>query len=343
MRVIRAGLPALIGAVLLGLGGSPILADLLGGDPARLVYAVRNGFIPIAIGIGLLLVAVALYRQSRLGYLLALVVATLFAIAGLGVILIESSFLNSEEFGASFALPIIAIGAAWTVVWIVYAWRLALARSTFAAAWQPGDRPLAVGLAVLVAASIGLNFALDALASSAIAATEGQQLQAQSLVGGTTLAVEVNDQTVDPSGATVEHLMLTLTVNAAVKYALFNRPTLCLTDLATYQDPAYKSGNVCWGGDGTPITVMDDIGTPGLAEGSTGIAVDLSRGASRCAFAAGVWNAELTLVPRTGAGAPDGYTIRTTFEVQRATDETAAPPSATGQEPSSCMASLVSK
>jgi hypothetical protein len=119
---------------------------------------------------------------------------------------------------------------------------------------------------------------------------------------------------------------------------------LCLTDLATYHDPAYKSGNACWGsGDGAPVPLMDDAGTPGLPAGSTSIEVDLARGGSRCAFAAGVWNAELSLAPRTDGGGVGTYVIQATFQVGQVAAETAPPPSGTSDAGSSCMTSLVSK
>jgi hypothetical protein len=127
-----------------------------------------------------------------------------------------------------------------------------------------------------------------------------------------------------------------------VKYALFDRPTLCLTDLATYQDPAYKSGNACWGGASGPIAVMDEVGTPGLPAGSTAIEVDLSRGLSPCPFTAGVWNAELNLEPRTDGGGMNAYIIRTSFQVGAAVAETAPPPSGTVPSGSACLASMVS-
>src|SRR6185369_14966530 len=150
MRVIRAGLPALIGTLILAFAVMPVLSGLQGGGRQDLVDRVLNACFPIAIGIVLLLVALALYRQLRLGLYAGMVVAALFVVAGLGILVLESSFLNSREFGGIFALPVVGVAAAWSTIWILYGWRLGKARSTFASAWQLGDWLLAAGLAVLV-------------------------------------------------------------------------------------------------------------------------------------------------------------------------------------------------
>ncbi|MEA2675716.1 MAG: hypothetical protein QOI92_2908, partial [Chloroflexota bacterium] len=129
--------------------------------------------------------------------------------------------------------------------------------------------------------------------------------------------------------------------NTPAQFALLSRPTLCLTDLATFRTPGYKADNVCWGdGEGVSVAVMAGSGTAGLDEGSTGIDVELSRDSSRCAFPAGNWNAELSLAPFQNGGADRIYTINAQFVVGDALASGGPAPSGTVAPGSSCWASV---
>ncbi|MEA2675279.1 MAG: hypothetical protein QOI92_2471, partial [Chloroflexota bacterium] len=195
MRVFRAGLPAIVGMLLLLIGSQSTLSGLQNGRDAML-YGIRSGFIPIAIGIVLLLVAWAIARATRVGFLLGMVTAAAFVVGGLGLTLIEASFASSETFRSIFPLSAILLAIGWTVVWVVYGWRLSKARSTFAVTWGRPDWLVVVGVVAIAIGAVGTHFTLNVLDGSAAAADERDQLQADALIAGTTLTVQVKDATI---------------------------------------------------------------------------------------------------------------------------------------------------
>src|SRR6185503_8652161 len=130
---------------------------------------------------------------------------------------------------------------------------------------------------------------------------------------------------------------------AAEAYALAAAPTVCLTDMATHLDPAYKEDTFCWGGPGSAIALADGFGDLTMPSTERTLQLDLDRGASPCGFRAGGWNAEVTLAPalstdRNVGPAPAMYFVNVSFVV-----ESSVPPPAIGSPVgSACIDSTVS-
>jgi hypothetical protein len=349
--LFRAGWPGLVGLVFLLFGMQSLASGLQSGDAGELADHLRTSAIPNAIGIVLLLAARAIRRRTRLGHLLGIAVGALGVLAGLGLIVLEIPFLQEGGESAAFGGGFVVVAAVWSLLWLLYTWRLWKARSSFAPAWVPADRRLALVIAAIVVIGAGVYVGIGALQANAAANGAIDEARAQELVNGTSIEVRVIDVTTEPGSATtggptaVARLTLDVTVHGVEAYQLVVAPGLCLTDLATYEDPAFKPDVYCWGTP-SPATVLgtafSDLSIP-VAERT--IRLVLERGASRCAFAPGVWSAALSLAPQLGdtdgaiGPAPSIYTRAATFRVE---EGSAPPPSGTVPRGSACLASLVS-
>ena len=349
MRIVRIGLPALVGALLMYMAVQGAQTGLAyNGESA--IDAFRGALVPAAIGVGLLLAAMAIAGRSRAGYWLGIGVAALMVLAGAWLIALEIPYMQTGGESAAFGTIGIGVAVVWMLVWAGYGLAFRRARASFAAAWQPGDRRFGIVLVALVIFTTGADLALGAIRSEAVANGAADEARAQELVNGTSLDVRVVDVAFEPGALTtggpqaVAHLTLDVTVRAVEAYPLEGAPSLCLTDLATFRDPAYKPDVFCWGmpsPSGAVGTAFSDLSVP--VEART-VRLVLVRGSSPCAFGPGVWSAELRIAPRLkdsgGIGpAPQMYARATSFRVE---DGSAAPPSGTVSSSSACIASTVS-
>ena len=348
MRLIRVAAPALVGAFLIFMAVQAI-QNGLGDYGQSAIQAIRGGMLPAAIGVGLLLAALAIARRSRAGYVLGIAVAALMILAGLALIVIEIPYLRDRGLSASFAVGAIVMAVAWGLLWAGYGLSFRRARAGFASTAGPGDRRMSIVLAALAVFSSGAYLGLGAIDSSAAASQSIDQAQAAALVAGTTIEAHVVDVSAGPASGSagtsqpVEHLTVDIVIYSETSYRLTAAPRLCLTDLATYRDPAYKPDVYCWGMPNPSGAVQVAFADLTFSPDRRRIRLELDRGASLCAFGAGVWNAELRLAPQVGATtgggvgrAPEIYTIWTLFGVESAT---VTPPDATA---TSCIAATVS-
>lgn len=348
MRLIRVAAPALVGALLLFIAVQTI-ATGLGDYGESAIQAFRGGLIPAAIGVGLLLAALAIARRSRAGYLLGITVAALMILAGLALIVIEIPYLRDGGLSAAFAGAFIVAAVIWLLLWAGYGLSVRRSRASFATALEPGDRRMGMVLAGLVVFAAGAYLTLGAIDSNAAANQAIDQAQAAALVAGTTIEAHVVDVSVSAGSADsrasqpVEHLTVEIAIYSDTSYRLAAAPRLCLTDLATYRDPGYKPDVYCWGTPDPSETVGAAVGDLTVSPDRRRIRLELDRGASLCPFEAGGWNAELSLTPQLGAtpgggvgAAPELYKISITFEVSGAT---VSPPDSAGP---SCIAATVS-
>ena len=347
MRITRVGPPALVGALLIFFAVQATSTGL-GDYGESAIQAFRAGLLPAAFGVALLLAALAIARRSRAGYVLGIGVAALMVLGGLALIVIEIPYIGQGGLSAAFAGGFIVVAVAWGLLWAGYGVSLRRSRASFATTLEPSDRRIGIVLAALAIFSTGAYLALGAIDSSAAASRAIDQAQAAQLVADTSLQVRLIDVRVSPaSGAgtaqPVEHLTLEITISSVTSYRLAAAPRLCLTDVATYEDPAFKPDVYCWGtpdpSDALAATFADMTMSPDRLR----VRLDLDRGASLCPFTAGGWNAELRLVPQLGATpgggvgpAPEVYATWTRFSVESAT---AIPPAGTG---TSCLAETVS-
>jgi len=313
-----------------------------------MAFGLRSALIPIAIGIALLLAAVAIAKASRAGLVLGQAVAVLMALAGIAFVVIELPYLAQGGMSAAFAGPFMAAAVIWSAGWAVYGWRISKARSGFAPAWQPPDRRLGILLAVLVLAAGGGWLGLGSAEQQAAVDFDAAYEAAERYINGTGLAVAVVDVELDEATSSdpapvVERLVLDLTLGAARAYPLIDAPRLCLVDRATAEDPIYKQSIICWGTDGSALVLDADFADLGVQEGDRTIRITLDRGLSPCAFRAGTWSAALTLAPRTLTVEtddlspwPQSFTIDATFDVPA--DATGALPSpAVGEPREDCL------
>lgn len=350
MSVIRVGPPALIGAILVFIAVQATRTGL-GDDGQSAIQAVRGGLLPAAVGVALLLAAVAIARRSRAGYLLGIVVAVSMVLSGAWLIMLEIPFLAAGGISGSFGVIGVVVAVTWAFLWAGYGLAVRRARGRFAPAWQADDRRFGIVLGALAIFTTGAYVGLMAVDSTAGTNRAIDEARAQELVNGTAFEVRVADVTVEPGSATtggpraVATLTLDITIQAAEAYELVVAPGLCLTDLATYADPAFKPDVFCWG---TPSpagilgTAFSDLSIP---SSERTVQLVLERGSSPCAFAPGAWSAQLLLAPRlTNSGAigpaPAIYARTATFEVE---DESAPPSSAGTSQGSACLASQVSR
>ena len=340
-----AAFPAIIGGLLVLIGLMPALSGLQAGGSGELVSGVRIAAIPTGIGLALLLTALAIRRQTRLGFLLGIAAAVLMAVAGLGVIVIQIPYLDQGGLSAAFAGPFMAVAATWSLLWAIHGRGIYTARSAFSPTWEANDRRLAIVFAGLVVFSSGLFVSLGLIQDEALARDQVAQGEIQVLVAATVLEVRVLDATLgqDPdradAGPVVERLRLELTVQSPRAYSLVVAPSMCLTDLATFQDPAFKPGTSCWGTPGQGLDLASDFADLVVPSDERTIRVELARTGSSCAFAPGRWNAALTLAPNLAgeAAAPELYMIEASFLVPGETGSVPRPSNGAVAEPTACI------
>lgn len=332
MTLLRALWPALVGLILLLFGFQSAVGGIKSGDDGSFANGLRTAVIPTAIGIGLLLASVAIARRTRLGYLLGVAVGVLGVAAGLGLILLEIPFLQKGGESAAFGGGFVIVAAIWSLLWLLYAWRASKARTSFALAWVPADRRLAIVLAAIAIVGTGLFLGIGALQTNANANAIETDAQARTVVGATGFRVFVLNADITPASggkpAVVDHLNLQIELESQQAYALAVPPTLCLTSLAMFQDPAYKFGMLCWGLPGPDDSLRFSLSST-VPQDTTTLMLDLRGAGSPCPFSPGTWNAELTLAPSIDPGtdgigpAPGLYSISATFQVG---DGSVAPP-----------------
>lgn len=349
MQLMRVVFPGVVGGLFLLVGVQSALSGFQpgSGDGVGLVSGVRAGLIPIGIGVALLLATLAISRRIRLGWLLGQAVAGLMALAGLALIVAEIPYLGQPGLSGILVGPFMFIAGVWSLIWTLFGLSIRKGRATFAPDWQANDRRLGIvtgGLVVFVGAAW---FALGAMQVMTAAQAEAGFAHAQALVAATTFDVTGFESTLDPASAPgsapeVERLTLDMNLSSPESYALVEPPTLCLTDTATFQDPAYKPDQICWGTTGHALVLAGDFPNLSVAAGRTTIHVELARTGSPCAFTAGEWTAALTLAPRvdelaTGAiaPAPERLTLEARFLV--GPDEFAAPPTGTISAGAACL------
>jgi hypothetical protein len=156
MRIVGVGAPAILGAILTMLSIPQIIRGFESTEPGAVANGMHGSVLPLGIGVALLLVALALARRTRLGYLLGIAVGLLLAVGGLGLILVEIPSVLEGGSRGLFTLPVVVIAAGWSVLWLLYGWSVLRARSNFAPTWGPNDPRLAIvllALAVLTAAT----------------------------------------------------------------------------------------------------------------------------------------------------------------------------------------------
>ena len=343
MTLLRAGWPGLVGLLFLVFGLQSLASGLQSGDGDELAEHLRTSAIPNAIGIVLLLAAVAMWRRTRLGLQLGLAIGTLGVLTGLGVIVLEIPFLQGGGEGAAFGSAFVVVAVAWSLAWLLYTWRLSKSGSGFAPAWVPADRRLAVAVSLVVLVGAGAFVGIGALEANASAGAIRDDAQARAVVEATGFRVLALDADVTPASggkpAVVDHLSLQIELESRQAYALAVSPSLCLTSLAMHQDPAYKQGMLCWGVPGPEDSLRFSLAST-VPQDTTTLTVDLRGAGSPCPFSPGTWNAELTLAPSldTGAGgvgpAPGLYSIDTTFVVG---DSAAPPPSGSPDASEGCL------
>jgi len=333
MRVVRLGLPAIVGSLLLLFGFQTIAPGMQSGDPGALATDVQIGVLPVATGIVFLLAAVATARRTRLGYWLGLMVGVLMALAGLGAIVAEIPYLERGGLSASLGGGVIVLAIVWTVVWLAYSWRFSKAKADFAPAWTPADKRLAVVVSVVIVVAAATFLGMAALQTNAAATAIENDAQARAAVEATTVEVRVLNVGVTPASADgpafVDHLTIELVLNNPQAYRIAVPPTLCLTSHAVFNDPGYKVGMLCWGMPGPEDSLRFSFSGGVIPQDTTAVTLNLRGAGSPCPMSPGAWNAELMLEPglATSAGGtgPAGgrYSIDATFLV---VDDSVLPP-----------------
>ena len=345
MTLFRVGWPGLIGLVFLLFGVQSLATGLQSGDSGALADHLRTSAIPNAIGIVLLLVAVAIARRTHLGYLLGKTIGALGVIAGLGLIALEIPYLQAGGESAAFGGGFVIFAALWSLVWLLYTWRLSRAGSSFASGWVPADRRLALVASAIVLVAAGLFVGIGRLQTNATAHAIQDDAQARAVVEATGFRVLVFNTDITPASgskpAVVDHLTFQVELETRQAYALAAPPTLCLTSLAMHQNPAYKQGMLCWGLPGAADSLRFEFKALSVPQDTTTVMVDLRGAGSPCPFSPGIWNAELTLAPSIDPGpggvgpAPGPYSINATFQVGDGSD--APPPSGTPDASEGCL------
>jgi len=158
MRLIRVGLPALVGCLFLVFGITTLVPGMQSGEPGELAAVLLVAVIPLAIGVVLLLASVTALRRTRFGYVLGLTVGLLMAAGGLAAIAAEIPYLQEGGLSGSLGVGVVVLAVVWTIVWLFYAWRFSKSKSAFAPTWTPEDRRIAV-VVVMVAAATFLGAA----------------------------------------------------------------------------------------------------------------------------------------------------------------------------------------
>ena len=347
MPGIRVVLPAAVGLVLLVIGVRSATVELESGG-ASVVSTVQRALLPVAIGAGLILVSLAVSRRSRAGYVLGIATAILGIAAGIAAIVVEIPYLQEGGMGGALGGGVVVIAVLWIGLWAAYGVSMWRARSSFAATWARGDRTFAIVLSGLVVFTVAAYISLGAVATEATDTADAAVAQANALVAGTSLTVQVIDLSVDTSavaGSTpaVERLVLELHVQSPEAYPLYAAPALCLVDLATAQDPGYRPDAFCWGGPGRAVALEGAFPDLGIRSGTQTIRVDLTRGSSVCAFGPGPWNAALRILPSIAATAGNDPYLYLSVSAQVQVEAQGAPPASTNPGATSdCIASMVS-
>jgi hypothetical protein len=301
MRAIHVVLPALVGLILLVIAATSIGAavDSYG---ESLLTAAQSGLAPASVGVALLLVSVAVSGRSRGGYVLGLGTAMLMILGGLAMIVVQIPYVADGGMGGAFGRGFIIAAGIWVAMWSAYLITLYRARPTFAQGWARRDRPLAAVFAALVVFPSVAYVALGAAGAEADAGVAAGRAEAERLVGQTSFGIRVVDLGVDPSATggdpePVEQMTIEVSVESHAAYSLASAPTLCLTDVATANDAAYKPDTYCWGGGGRAIRLdgrFADLTVP--AERLT-FRLDLTAAGSLCRFREGPWVAQLAVAP----------------------------------------------
>lgn len=296
MIIFRAGIPALIGAILVFLGSQQLLGGLTYADAPSRLAEVRASLLPIAIGLALLLVGMAIARRTRIGYVLGMAAALIF-------ILVASVFGLSlvphlDDGGFNLAPGFLVFTGIAVLLTAVYGALLWKGRATFSGTFGSSDRRFGIVIAAVLIASTVASTALGAAADQVQEQAGANSEQAQAFVDGTTFEVRVVHATVNDANQ-VEHLTLEVRVQSAESYALDVAPALCLTDLVTATEVG-KLGVLCWGADEPGFALP----LAGLTVPSSGTSfnVELDRGQSICPYLAGPWSAALVLQPAISDG-----------------------------------------
>ncbi|MEO5705298.1 MAG: hypothetical protein ABIZ52_07130 [Candidatus Limnocylindrales bacterium] len=346
-RFIRAGLPALFGLLTIVYGVQSIADGFQAIGPTP-VEVVRTGLVPLLIGAALVLAGLAIGHRSRLGYALGLSVTALMVVAGIGVVVAEVPYLQQGGLSASLGGGVMVLAGLWILFWLLYGRSMRGARASFAPTWQAGDRRMGIVLAALAIFSTGAYFGLGIVDANAVANESADQAEAAQLVIGTSIEVNVIDVRTSPGSEVgtslpIEHLTLEISISGTTPYLLATAPRLCLTDVATFEDPAHKPDVFCWGAPDPSPAIAAAFADLTVSTDRRSFRLDLARGRSLCPFMAGVWNAALQLTPQLratpGGGVgpvPESYTTWTHFTVASAT---AIPPD---EAIGSCLAETVS-
>ena len=347
MRFYRVGLPALIGLLVL-LSAALGIRAAAGGPGPSLVDAVHSWLLPVAFGVGMLLLSLAISRGTRLGYGLGLGLAVVMVLGGLALVAVEVPFLAQGGLSAALGAGVVILASAWILAWAVHGISMRRARATFAAGWQANDRRFGIVLGSLAGFAGAAYFSLGFVLSNQAAAAETSFSEAASLVAFTSVDVSVIEARFGPStdgtaGQQVEKLTLVLAFTGHSAYALAQVPTVCLTDAATSRDPAYKPGMFCWGGGGSAILLSDEFRDLAMLASPRTVRLELERGTSLCGFGAGEWDAQVQIAPRSAdalpGAPPEVYTHTSTFVVEPPPGAPALGETVTG---SSCLGSTVS-
>jgi hypothetical protein len=332
VTLLRAGWPFIVGLGFLLFGLTSVATGLRSENDAGPADALRTSAIPTAIGIVLLLVSIAIGRRTRLGYLLGIGIGLLMVVAGLAAIVLEIPYLQAGGESAAFGGGFVVVAAAWSLVWLLYAWRLRKEQSAFAPTLVSADRRLAAIVAAVVIVAAGAYVGLGALQAGAVGNAIENEARARALVDGTEFEVRVVNAEITPasggSPAVVDGLTIEIQVRSQQEYTLATAPTLCLTSLAMHEDPAYKSGPLCWGLPSPDESLRSAFARLAVPQDATTVLLELRGAGSPCPMSPGVWNAELAITPVLGSGGdaggplPGQYSIDATFQVG---DDSAAP------------------
>lgn len=345
MRAVRVAFPALIGLILLYVAFQSVQSALAGSGES-VMAAAQGGTLLGALGAGFLLVALAVSSGSRSGFFLGLGTAILMVLGGVLVIVIELPYVGQGGLGGAIGGGVIIFAGIWILVSLAYFLAIRRARASFAPSMDAGDRRLGIVLGGLAMFAAAAWVAFGAIDTQQVAAGADSRGAAQVLVAGTSLEVAAPDVSVDrasgtDSHPTVLHMIVDVAVTSPERYELAAVPTLCLTDLATAEDPAYKPDTYCWGSQGRAIALDRQYPRLMVDEGSVAFQVELDR-EGLCSFGSGLWNADLRLVPRmtpdTAENDVEAFTLSAQFQV----GETGHGPDAPSGPTTDCFASTVS-
>jgi hypothetical protein len=179
VTVARVGWPGLLGLVFLLFGLQSLANGIQSGNAGELADHVRTSAVPNGIGIVLLLAAFAIWRRTRGGLVLGMVVGVLGVASGVALIVLEIQYVQGGGAGAPYAAVFYVIGGTWSLLWLLSTWRLWAARSVFATTWVPSDRR--VGLAAVAAIIVATGLFLGIQPRAAADAVQDARVGAGSL------------------------------------------------------------------------------------------------------------------------------------------------------------------